>query len=357
MCASEARARESASKPVSSPARRIRVALALAASVLSGIRALLWVAGEQKARDFDQVWFAARSLLSGRNPYDEIGPGLAFDWPAPLYYPLTAAVPVVPLALVDRRLAAVLFAAIASGAFVWAATSRSLGPAVVITSASAALAAEAVQWSPLLGAAFGLSWLGVLLSAKPTIGFAIFVARPTRAALVGAVAFFALSLLLLPSWPVDWIAALHHTSLGVKGGTPYFAPMGTAGGAFALLALLRWRRPEARLIFALACVPQTPLLYETVPLFLVPATITEGGVLWLGSWLAALWVSLSGPYDADLPRFIVSARAIGWCLYAPCVLIVLRRRNEGPMPAWLERRIRSWPDWLRGHAATMGREE
>jgi len=337
----------------SAPSRRLRIGLALAASALSAFRALLWVAGERKARDFDQVWVAARALLAGRNPYHEIGPGLPFDWPAPLYYPLTAAITVAPLSWIDRRLAAVLFSAIASGVFVWAATRRSLAPAVVITSASAALAAEAVQWSPLLGAAFGISWLGVLLSAKPSIGLAIFAARPTRLAAVGTVVLVAISLALMPSWPLDWFAALHHTSLGTVGGTPYFAPLSTVGGASALLAVLRWRRPEARLVLALACVPQTPLLYETVPLFLVPATITEGGVLWLGSWLVALWVSISGPYPGDLARFTVSARAIGWCLYLPCVVMILRRPNVGPLPGWFGRRLERsrLPLWVKGRDA------
>ena len=303
--------------------------MALAASVLSGFRAFLWVSGEAKSRDFDQVWFAARALFAGQNPYREIGPGLQFDWPAPLYYPLTAAIAVTPLSLVERHLAAVIFAAIASGAFVWAATRRSLAPAVVITSASAALAAETVQWSPLLGAAYGIPWLGALLSAKPTIGFAVFAARPTRAALIGAGALFAVSLALMPSWPHEWISALHHTSLGMKGGTPYLAPVGTVGGALSALALLRWRRPEARLVLALACVPQTPLLYETVPLFLVPATLKEGGVLWLGSWVAALWLSGSDR-TAMMPRDSRSPRtAIGWCLYLPCVVMILRRPNDG----------------------------
>jgi hypothetical protein len=336
----------------SAPSRRVRILLAVAASILSGFRALLWVSGERKSRDFDQVWFAAKTLLGGRNPYHEIGPGLAFDWPAPLYYPLTAAIPVTPLSLVDRRLAAVLFAAIASGAFVWAATRRSLAPAVVITSASAALAAEAVQWSPLLGAAFGIPWLGALLSSKPSIGLAVFAARPSRAALLGTIVLIAISLALLPSWPLDWISALRHTSLGIKGGTPYFAPVGTSGGMFAVLALLRWRRPEARLVFVLACVPQTPLLYETVPLFLVPSTITEGGILWLGSWLAALWLSMAGPYDGDLARFTVSARAIGWCLYLPCVAMLLRRPNAGALPPriarWLE--ASRLPAWIKGRS-------
>jgi hypothetical protein len=321
------------------PSRALRAGLSIVAAFLSGLRAFLWVSGEAKSRDFDQVWFAARALLGGRNPYHEIGPGLQFDWPAPLYYPLTAAIAVSPLATIERSLAAILFAAIASGAFVWAATRRSVAPAVVITSASAALAAEAVQWSPLLGAAYGIPWLGVLLSAKPTIGFAIWFAKPTRIALLGALALLVVSLALLPSWPIDWLAALHHTSIATQGGTPYLAPIGTMGGVLTSAVLLRWRRPEARLVLALACMPQTPLLYETVPLFLVPASIAEGGVLWLGSWVAALWVARAGPYSSDLARFTVSAQAIGWCLYLPCALMILRRPNSGELPAWLERRL------------------
>ena len=88
---------------------------------------------------------------------------------------------------------------------------------------------------------------------------------------------------------------------------------------------------------ALACVPQTPLLYETVPLFLVPSSIKEGGVLWLGSWVAALWVSSFAPYESDLARFTMSARAVGWCLYLPCSIMILRRPNTGEVPPWLER--------------------
>ena len=332
----------------------MRLSLAVVAAILSGSKALLWARGEAKARDFDQIWYAARALFAGRNPYAEIGPRLAFEWPAMFYYPLTAPVSVAPLALIPPGLASALFAASASALFVWAATRDSIAPAVVITSASAAFAAETVQWSPLLGAAFALPWLGFFLFAKPTIGLAILAARPDRRALLGGAALLLVSFAMLPGWPVDWLRAVHHTSLLSPGGTLYLAPIRTLGGASAVLALLRWRRPEARLLFALACVPQTPLLYETVPLFLVPASIVEGGVLWLGSWLVALWVSLHGPFAADPPRFVVSARAIGWLLYVPCVVMVLRRPNAGPVPARLERWLaRSrLPRWLIGRPAS-----
>jgi hypothetical protein len=334
------------------PSRRVRIALAVTAGALSGFRALMWSTGEQKARDFDQVWYAARALAAGRNPYAEIGPGLSFDWSAYFYYPLTAVVAASPLSILARPWAASLFAALCAAAFVYAATRRTLAPAVVITSGSAAMAAETVQWSPLLGAAFGVPWLGIFLSAKPTIGLAVFVARPTRFAVLGTVVLAGIAFALMPTWPREWLDAVRHTSLLVEGGTPYVAPITTPGGAFALLALLRWRRPEARLLLALACVPQTTLLYETVPLFLIPATIVEGGALWLGSWLVAAWVAAAGPFESDALRFAASGTAIGWLMYLPCVAMLLRRPNAGPLPRLIERsmeRARA-PRWMRGRS-------
>jgi hypothetical protein len=332
------------------PSIRARGLLAIASALISGFKAFLWIRVESKPRDFDQVLYAAHALFGGRNPYLEIGPGLAFDWPVPFYYPLTAALVAAPLALPARAGAIVLFAAIAAGTFVWAATRRTLAPAVVITSASAAMAAETVQWSPLLAAAIGLPWLGFVLVAKPTIGFAMFLAKPSRAAVIGCLTLVAITLLLAPSWPASWIEALHHTSVLTPGGTPYLAPVATPGGAFALLALLRWRRPEARLLAALACVPQTPLLYETVPLFLVPVTLVEGAVLWTGSWLTFAALAFTGPFSSDLARFTASRTTVGWLLYLPCVVMILRRPNAGALPfaldAWLSRR--PWPAWLRG---------
>jgi hypothetical protein len=335
------------------PSLRMRALLTIGAALLSGFKAFMWTLAEPKPRDFDQVWHAARALFAGRNPYLEIGPGLAFDWPVPLFYPLTAPIVAAPLALLTRPLAAIVFASLAAGAFVWSATRRSLAPAVVITSASAAMAAESVQWSPLLGAAVALPWFGVLLAAKPTIGLAIFLARPNRIAFIGGVILVALSLAIEPTWPASWLSAVRHTSVLTTGGTPYLAPVATPGGALALLALLRWRRPEARLVAALACVPQTPLLYETVPLFLVPLTLLEGGVLWVGSWTVAAVMAVAGPFGSDLARFSASRTAIGWLLYLPCAMMILRRKNEGVLPprvdAWVARQ--PWPAWLRGTGA------
>lgn len=47
--------------------------------------------------------------------------------------------------------------------------------------------------------------------------------------------------LLLPHWPVDWLDALR--------GAPHYAPpVQRPGGFLLLLAFLRWRQPEARML-------------------------------------------------------------------------------------------------------------
>ena len=79
-------------------------------------------------------------------------------------------------------------------------------------------------------------------------------------------------------------------------------------------------------------MPQTTLLYETVPLFLIPATIVEGGALWLGSWLTALWVWGHAPYANDAARFAVSAHAIGIAMYLPSVMMTYAGRTKVLFP-------------------------
>src|SRR5215204_5884832 len=77
---------------------RHRIVLAALCGMLAAMVTLQKNAREPTRRDFEQVWFAARALLNGTNPYAQVGPGLAFDWPLPLVYPLPAAVISIPFA-------------------------------------------------------------------------------------------------------------------------------------------------------------------------------------------------------------------------------------------------------------------
>lgn len=314
---------------------RIRLTLSVALGLALGWTAYLRAA--RGAEDFDQVWFASRAWLAGENPYALIGPGRAFEWVFPLFYPLPAAIAMTPLAALPAPWADAAFMAIGAGCFAWALMRYGYPPLLGMVSVSMFGAVESVQWSPLLGASFVLAPLGVFAIAKPTIGAALFVAHPNRWTLVGGTLLLAVAFASQPGWFTAWRS-------GFTPGLHFGAPVLQTGGFVALFGLLRWRRPEARLLVALACVPQTLLLYEALPLFLIPRTTGEAVVLLVASDAAQVVAAyVSG-------GALATAGAGLWLLYLPAVLIVLRRPNEGTLPASLERLLRSWPAWIRGRS-------
>jgi hypothetical protein len=109
------------------------------------------------------------------------------------------------------------------------------------------------------------------------------------------------------------------------------APVTRAGGPLLLLALLRWRRPEARLLAALACVPQTPAFYEALPVLLVAGSVGELAVLVLlsdASYLVSLALAPASTSIAE--SALLYGRLINVFYYLPALVVVLRRRNEAP---------------------------
>jgi hypothetical protein len=328
---------------------RIRILLAAACGLLAALVTVQKNIREPSPRDFEQVWFAARALFRGANPYGEIGPGLAFNWPLPLVYPLPAAVIAVPMAPFPANWATVLFSSLAGAAFAWALMEYGYGPLFGFFSMPVRAAFETVQWSPLLAASTVLAPLGVLFVAKPTVGAAMFLARPSRWAVVGAVLFGGTAFLLQPGWVADWLVAIARLEEVLSPTVPYRAPITFVGGPLVLVCLLRWRRPEARLVAALACVPQTLVLYEAVPLLLVPRSFWQSTALVTLSYIGHAWVRVHLPaIHDDGASYQLVGQAMVWSLYLPSTLLVLRRSNEGQLPAWIESRIAAWPTWLRG---------
>jgi hypothetical protein len=128
-----------------------------------------------------------------------------------------------------------------------------------------------------------------------------------------------------PDWPIRWLDGL--------GASTHMAPLVTRPGGFLLLlALVRWRQPEARLLAALACVPQTIGLYETLPLFLVPRNRWQGYGLAALSYVAAFAQVALVP---RLPGMTMDQMLAGrWpvllvCLYLPALAMVLLATPPG----------------------------
>jgi hypothetical protein len=293
--------------------------------------------------DFEQVWYAARALLSGHDPYQLIGPGRAFAYDFFFRYPLTAAVVAIPVSPLSSTMASVLLVGGGMACFTWVLMRHGHAPLIGLLSASAISVMASVQWSPLFAAATVLAPLGILFVAKPTIGFAMFAARPSWWAVIGGLTATVIAFLVQPNWVAEWRAALTD-KVGIT------ALVLRPGGAVALLALLRWRRPEARMLAVLVCVPMTPVLYEMVPLLLIPRRWWEATMLVLASYVVAFWAVILPSQDLSkyASNMASSAQANALVLIPLATLLVLRRPNNGMIPGWIERRLSKWPAWLRG---------
>jgi hypothetical protein len=319
-------ARRSLVKPV--PPQVLRVSLTMTAALTGALLAcIVWSRPQPVRSDLAPVWASARALLHQQDPYEAVGPGRAYDTVFPQIYPMTSIVTAAPLALLPLRWADALFVGLGFGLFTWAATSRRLmTPALVaLVSLPALMTLQTSQWSLLLTGAALMPVCGWLLIAKPTIGLALFAAYPRWKTAVGCAALLALSFLILPGWLPEWRATLASAPHVV-------AP---------LLALLKWKRAEARLLVALACVPHTTAPYETIPLFLIPATWLQAWGLWACAVLAYVAQWATGPYGSQAEYWASGARWIVALIYLPCLVMVLRRPNvwseddlAAKMPNW-----------------------
>lgn len=333
--------------------RKTRTLLALAIGCLTAWPTYRAFSEVSPHRDFVQVWAMARALLHGQNPYHVIGPGLAFHWAWPLMYPLPAALVAIPVAPFSEITATVIFSGLAGVAFAWALTEHGIAPLAGVFSAALMNAVTSGQWSPLLAGATALPWLGVLFIAKPTMGAVYFAYRPTWWPIVGGGILAAAAFALEPTWLMDWFAAIRQNAAIWAPYTSYRSIIGEPGGFLALLCLLRWRRPEARLVAALACVPLTPMPYELVALFLVPRKAGEAALLAAAGWAVQFRLDTVIPHLPTFgQRYDYTAQLMALTLYPLATLMVLRRQNEGTVPAWIESAIRYFPPGLRGNAAS-----
>jgi hypothetical protein len=305
---------------------RFEILVSLAAGVVAAL--ICWTAYRlppPSTSDFDQIWVAAHAVVRGLNPY-EVVPRTGTHFP--LFYPLPAALVAVPLAGFPLAIARIVWALISGAVFTWATLRRGGGLVPGLLSASFLNALIQGQWSPLLTAAAvvpALSWIWI---AKPSVGAALFLGYPNRRAIVGGLMILGLSLLIAPSWPRDWLSALQ---LADHVAPPVTRP----GGALLLLALIRWRLPQARMLVGLACVPQTIGLYETLPLFLIPRTRWEGygfaALTYVAAFAQALMVprldgmTLGETLEGRWPILLV-------CLYLPAIVLVLLTREPRVEP-------------------------
>jgi len=281
----------------------------LMAALTANLRRWGW-----QVTDFDQLWFAGRALLAGADPYTAWAEaGLKY----PLYYPLHAVVLTLPLVLLPREVAWSALAGVTG--FIAAYGLCRLGRWTVLGIFSPAWWGAALmgQVTPALAGAATIPRLGFILAAKPTVGLALWISRPTKAAVTGAAVLTLVCFLVRPDWGASWLTAI--------GDAPHIrAPITRPGGVLLLLSLLRWRTPEGRLLAAWALIPRTELLYDALPLLLVATSATGAALLTTCGLLALVALALQPAPPADL----VAREAATWptmlgLIYLPALFLVL----------------------------------
>lgn len=314
------------------PTRKQRVVLA---SVLAFLAAAIvfgdFLRKPDRETDFAQVQFGARAMLEGRNPYMLVGPGKEFEHEYPLFYPATAFVAAIPFTIFSYRDGAIAVVAISTFLLAYGMTADSWHRLPLFPSAAFIDSVHAAQWTIILTAALFLPWLTFLVAAKPQSGAAILASSTSRATwiagVIGGLVLLAASFAFLPHWSVDWLAQ-------VKLATHIRAPIAGPLGPIVLLALIRWRRPEAWLLLVSAFLPQTFMWYSTLMLLATAATYREACVLSLlsttGFAITLLIIERNPP---DLPTVM-------WAIflastYLPVLVAILRRPNVGEPPVWI----------------------
>jgi hypothetical protein len=280
--------------------------------------------------DFTPLWYGARMLLQGQNPYLLIGPHGLIETPTPLVYPAPAFVSVIPLTVFSFHTAAAVFVFLSTALLAWGITADGWHRLPIFPSVAFLTSAQLGQWSILMTAALFIPAVALVAVAKPQASLPVVGSTSSRRTLLaaagGGLILVATSFWLLPDWPREWLKLI--------GSTDYFTPpILRVGGVLVALVLVRWRRQEAWLIFIAACMPQTWYPYNGLLLLAVAATYREACVLSLfssASWMA-VYLFVPGEMRSEQTRATWSAVLLATS-YLPAVIIVLRRPNRGPSP-------------------------
>jgi hypothetical protein len=331
--------RNSAAPPIS-----IRLAIAIASGIAYWffvVQRLRAVGSYGLAFDFTLHWWAGDALRRGYSPYAVIN---AFS---PLYpfcsgylYFLPTAIIIEPFAYLPMQTAMPVFVGISMAVFGFALTRDGYWRLPFIACAPAFYSAISGQVVPLVTATMlmpSLAWLAPMKYTTALAGGAYTISRKyvVRASIVLLV-----SIVAFPWWPRQWVGELSDVA-----GKYYDIPVALTGGLLLLTAAFKWRRPEARMLGVLACLPQTMFFYDQLPLFVIASNYRQALLLAAGSYIApALKTTLlAGNLDRAAALHAI-APIILCCYYLPCLAIVLIRPNEGRVPAWLDRigKSKSW---------------
>jgi hypothetical protein len=186
-----------------------------------------------EAGDLEASLYPARQLLAGGDPYATAG-YVSPDDAGLVSYPLLAFLVVLPLAFFSDLTATMLFVGCSTALLVFVLLRQfGLSGLLVLGSVPFINSIGNTQWAPLLLAVANLPLLLPLAMAKPNVGLVVILPNLSRWVVLLCAAFGLLSLLVMPDWPLRWLAQL--TGFESGGG---FVPLAEAPWLLLLAAAL-----------------------------------------------------------------------------------------------------------------------
>ena len=284
---------------------RLRLLVSTAIGLLSGIFCwFLLKHFNQGAGDFRWAIEAAQRLLAHQNPYAE---------PQRLY-PLPAALFGLPFVRVPAAIAGGLFYGISSALLAFGLTRQGYYRLLVFLAYPYWAGLLAAQWGPLIMASAFFPMLLPATLAKPQTGIPVALTHLTRRGFVLCVLVTLITFAWMPNWLGQWFGQL--------GGYQHFYPLLIFPGPLLLLALFRYRDPDAILLLLTALLPQR-WFYDTLILWLIPKTRRQ--ILWTAglSWAAGVWRWYHIPQS-----FTQVGRIVVLFNYLPILAVLLFRYFE-----------------------------
>ncbi len=260
---------------------------------------------DQQAGDFVRAIWAAQDLLAGRNPYAR---------PFQLY-PLTAAVFAFPFLRLALPVAGGIFYGLSSGLLAFGISQQGYHRLLVFLAYPYWSGLMTAQWPTLILASAFLPLLLPACLAKPQVGLPVFLTRASRWGLAASAALLAVSLALMPTWPLAWI---HNFA-----NYPRYFPLFVIPGPLIALALLRRRDPDARFLLLCAIMPER-YFYDAFTLWCIPKSRRETVWTVFFSWIPGIWRWHYFPHSYE---------QIGvWevlFMYFPMLVVILLRPDSG----------------------------
>lgn len=289
------------------------------------------------ATDIDQLWYAARALIGGSDPYEAVGPNSPFAGPYKVMYPLPAILVAVPFSWFPIEVLRATVAASGTGLLTFCIARADARGLVVLLSRALYLNVTLVNWTPLLMLIWWWPRAAVLVAIKPTIGVEMLAGlkryQEAIPGLVAAAAVTAFCFLIRPTWFADWLQA---TQSG-----PTTRPWILTPWAFIVLAALMFpNRWQSRFLAVFMLVPQTPHPIAALPLVLLPASFAGKALVAALTYLPAIIINRE-PFGSritstdDMHTFL--AQIMLWTVIVPTLCFVLwdgfRERQARKEPA------------------------